>query len=631
MNKAILMYESRYPQPVAGIPWVYFSCYPDSFEKWKDTVKRDVLQCCDCVLCYRNKEQTLKLPEAELSQMTLFVFAVDKRFIEKDCVANQEEWNFALQHRIPILPLIMEDGLLSDFNQRFGSLHTLMGIGSGRQEKLPEFFERLFVGEKLREEIRKAFDAYIFLSYRKVDASDALELIKSIHSLDFCRDIAVWFDSYLVPGEDFNEGIRTALERCDLFTLLVTPSLLKENNYVRRIEFPEAVKAKKQILPVEMRWTDRAKLEDWFIGVPECTDGHQLPQLSNALRERLKNIAFQKNQSPRHNYCIGLAYLQGIDTEVDKTKAAELITTAAEAGLQEAMKALISMYRTGNGVEIDWEMAAFWHEKLAKSYKPKNPKLATIQKWQLYVQTCIDAAESYSELWKYDEAYTLLFQAHMDFACNYNTERDPAKADLILGRLHANMGFVMEKKANRKQALLEYAEAAKKMKAYPSLEKNSECLCEYAFLLKRTAGLLAADQNTEEIRNLSKEAEKSYTKIWERNHSYESGIGYVGVCLNLCRYELDHYHQDAALAYLNRSSEVLQQVKDRYGTGRTLEEQVEWGFLEGDCYFTAHDYDNALKAYQGAEAAGNVLLQKYITMQNARNLAGCTAGSLAYI
>ena len=48
------------------------------------------------------------------------------------------------------------------------------------------------------EGTRHAFDAYIFLSYRKKDRRYANELMRLIHNNPECRDIAIWFDEFFL-------------------------------------------------------------------------------------------------------------------------------------------------------------------------------------------------------------------------------------------------------------------------------------------------------------------------------------------------------------------------------------------------------------------------------------------------
>ena len=85
-----------------------------------------------------------------------------------------------------------------------------------------------------------------------------------------------------------------------------------------------------------------------------------------------------------HNFLIGLAYLDGIDVGVDSGKALKLITGAAEAGLEEAIRKLVAMYHDGKGVERDYAVSASWQEKLigflrkgyeSGAYKPEDRRL----------------------------------------------------------------------------------------------------------------------------------------------------------------------------------------------------------------------------------------------------------------
>lgn len=73
--------------------------------------------------------------------------------------------------------------------------------------------------------------------------------MRLIHENDFCRNIAIWYDEYLTPGENFNNAIAKALQKSELFTLVVTPNLVNEPNYVMEHEYPAARDSGKPILP----------------------------------------------------------------------------------------------------------------------------------------------------------------------------------------------------------------------------------------------------------------------------------------------------------------------------------------------------------------------------------------------
>lgn len=92
-----------------------------------------------------------------------------------------------------------------------------------------------------------------------------------IHSHPECRDIAIWYDEFLTPGESFKENISKVLSDSKLFALLVTPNLLEEPdgrpNYVMAEEYPAAQQSGIEILPAEMENTDKEKLSEKYKGI----------------------------------------------------------------------------------------------------------------------------------------------------------------------------------------------------------------------------------------------------------------------------------------------------------------------------------------------------------------------------
>ena len=222
----------------------------------------------------------------------------------------------------------------------------------------------------MAQKIRKAFDAYIFLSYRKKDRRYANELMKLIHGIPEYRDIAIWYDELLNPGESFRENIKKALRESKLFALLVTPNVLEKPNFVMTEEYPTAKDTSMVILPTEMVATDRTRLKDEYDGIPECADPREADAFKERFMDALNKIAISKNDGDSmHNFLIGLAYLDGIDVEVDREKGLALIAGAAEEGLVEAMQKLYDMYEDGIGVYVDYAKAAEWGKRVADHYR----------------------------------------------------------------------------------------------------------------------------------------------------------------------------------------------------------------------------------------------------------------------
>lgn len=383
-----LIYKTRDNSSPQGKPRVYYTGHPADLSVYSPNIFQDILGLQNCAIYYDAEPEAPYDREElfrQLEQMQLIVIPVTSRFLQEPNRAREVEFDFALkQCHIPILPLIQEPGLETMFNEKCGALQilgqerildqekALAGTVLSYKEKLDKYLSSVLIGDELAAKIRAAFDAYIFLSYRKKDRKYAQELMPLIHQNDFCRDIAIWYDEFLVPGENFNQAIADAMERCQLFTLAVTPNIMEPGNYVMTTEYPEAKKTGKPILPVELVPTDHKALETSFQDIPPSTDGYDQKALSAALLNAVQKLAIRENDhDPQHNFFMGLAYLNGIDVEVDRARAKALITGAAEAGLPEAMKTLVDLYSSGNSVEQDNREAALWQGKLTEVYRTR--------------------------------------------------------------------------------------------------------------------------------------------------------------------------------------------------------------------------------------------------------------------
>ena len=159
-----------------------------------------------------------------------FVMPVTARLLNEPNRALDVEFKYAIKNGISILPLLTEPGLEETFNKVCGTLHCLrLFEETAYLENLKKFLDEIFGKDFIDKRIHKEFDASIFLSYRKVDKEYLPSLIHKIHSSDSCRDVAIWYDDFLSPGEDFNLAIQKALRRSDVFLLAITPHLLDKN------------------------------------------------------------------------------------------------------------------------------------------------------------------------------------------------------------------------------------------------------------------------------------------------------------------------------------------------------------------------------------------------------------------
>ncbi len=385
-----LLVRTRGNAPSKDMPRVYLACHPDDFERCFEKVSADLFEAADCALFYR-ADMTEPLPEEtralDLGRMNLFVFPVTFRFLSEPSAAR-EELAFAKESGALILPLMFDIGIDPWYSlpENFGTRQYLAPFSSDPTEvpypeKLKLFLSGTLLDPATISRIRKSFDAYIFLSYRKADRVFANELIRLIHAEPRYRDIAVWFDEFLTPGEAFDEKIGEALDLSRVFALTVTPTLTKytpegRRNYVMENEYPMAKRAAEdpsrehplRILPVQMSalsGEEDAALQREFAGLPALVNGFDPAALQAALYEQLKDIALAENdRDPEHNYMIGLAYLEGIDVETDPKRGVGMITAAAEAGFLPAMEKLSELYHAGRYVRLNWREDLKWRERL---------------------------------------------------------------------------------------------------------------------------------------------------------------------------------------------------------------------------------------------------------------------------
>ena len=365
-----LKYKTRREDDPRGKARAYFCAHPQDQAQCLTVLSEEILQLNDCAIYYADSkvERTPDFMEA-LKDMNLFIMPVTKQLLTTDNYALKQEFAYARRKHIPVLPIMLEPGLLSLFSKECGDIQFLDpneqdATAISYREKLKKFLNETLLDDELIKKVQAAFDAYVFLSYRKQDRSFAQQLMRLIHKNDFCRDVAIWYDEFLTPGEDFNQSIQKALEESDLFVMTVTPQILepaagkdkREDNYIVRKEYPMAKRAGKQILPVEMVKTDKAKLKQKFADMPNSTSGHDTQALAAALGNALRAIALHNpEKSPTHDFFIGLAYLKGIDVEVDHAKAVALIESAANAGVLQAAEMMTSIHGSGTGVERSTE------------------------------------------------------------------------------------------------------------------------------------------------------------------------------------------------------------------------------------------------------------------------------------
>lgn len=405
-------------------PGVFFACHPDDFDRDFATLTDDILRINNCAIWYKDNQNEVmdrETLEITFGQMQLLVIPVTENLIQKPSFALDVLLPFAVEQHIPVLPIITEANhtLAERFNAITDGMQMLNRTDTDEsalsyEDKLEKFVNSVLVNNETAEAVRRAFDAYVFLSYRKKDRTFANSLMRRIHENPELEHIAIWFDEYLVPGESFTSGIEKALKQSPIFVMAVTEHLLEEGNYVKEHEYKAAEHYQKIIVPVDMvglNCQQKQMLREWYNGIPELHDFNDQASFHDRFMRALKLAAIHPGErTNEHDFYIGLAYLMGIDVEVNRERAKALIEKAAKGGYAEASQKLVYMYRNGDGVNRNEDQELFWQKTLVEQRKKEYDAHPAIDlhlgTTTAYFRSLIDMSDLYEKMDRLPDAVT---------------------------------------------------------------------------------------------------------------------------------------------------------------------------------------------------------------------------------
>lgn len=310
---------------------------------------------------------------ASLSQMNLMVFLITERFFEAGCKARTLEFDYAVKNRIPVLPILLQEGIEEIFNRVCGPFHLLNRYSFDYNEKLKHFidlkFNQYHMLGKPPITLENCKNSKIFISYRKKDRVYADNAIRLIRSIEFLRDVEIWYDDFLTEGEEYNEEIDKHLKESDLFLLIVTPALLEDGNYVMRIEYPNAVRSGKMIIPLIMENTDIEQLKEKYDGIGPFLRADDKAEINRVFAYTLSAMgkpAEKYPYSPEKLFMLGSAYLDGKGMESNPSLGIEMLADSSDGGCSYACSRLGMLFADGIGVPVDHEKACFFFAKAAE-------------------------------------------------------------------------------------------------------------------------------------------------------------------------------------------------------------------------------------------------------------------------
>lgn len=258
-----------------------------------------------------------------------------------------------IEKKCPFLPILDGENLEKIFDQKYGHIHFVI-----RKEKRKIRFDAIekFIKGILSSEENRAqsfefsyrdieyFSQSYFISYRKMDGKYIDYLQHRIHKEPSLISTQLWYDSYLVPGEDYDENLITIIEKCSAVILVITPHLLEPDNYVLRIEIPFAKECGKPVIGVLIENTDLRAVRDLY-GVEKIYKLEEWASFTDILFDAgimIPDVDFY----PRRLYGLATAYIDGNDVECNIKIACELLYQAIQYKYLAAYEKLIEI-KTG--------------------------------------------------------------------------------------------------------------------------------------------------------------------------------------------------------------------------------------------------------------------------------------------
>lgn len=310
-----------------------------------------------------------RIHDVEFDRMRVFLPVVTPRYLALVKQALSEEGTKPffeqLQERgIAVIPLYQNEEVIFEFTHLFGEMHGITLTLPTAYDMIEVQLERFTTNANWgNEQLRKAFARRLFMSYRKKDRQHLFGVMRDIHDTPTGKDASIWFDDFLVAGNDFNEEISQQLGESEAMILLVTEHLMEGDNYVKQIEYPQACKMNKQVVPVEAVETDRTSLSQDYANLSEPVWHLDHDLLETRLREAfdLSGPAEAPDiDGALRSYLQGICFLYAVMVEKDVARALTLLKSAADGDVADAAEQLALMYTMGFGVTKDADEALSW-------------------------------------------------------------------------------------------------------------------------------------------------------------------------------------------------------------------------------------------------------------------------------
>lgn len=322
-------------------PKVYICAHPQDLPLYAPMLKKQLQMHWLCeVLTDEELTQDPFIRYWLLRDVRLFVMPVTRRLLTEGGIAMRN-YRFAREHLIAVMPWLMEDGIEELFTQKCGCMPFL------RRDDSPELFLREFrMDRQTALRIRDTFDANVFVSTHPYDQRYARQLKCMIHGCWCCGN--------------FGFPNRKEPEKGQIFVLALTHHTLEDAS-VQMEAYKKALELGLPVIAVEMMEVAHDRVRSVFPDVQEIVDCYDETELESAMLDALEaaRIWITHDNTPEREYLLGLAFIHGVDVEVDRQYGVRLLESAAHCGWQEAKEKLRRMQHLGDCIRFE---RGQWHE-----------------------------------------------------------------------------------------------------------------------------------------------------------------------------------------------------------------------------------------------------------------------------
>ena len=273
-----------------------------------------------------------------------------------------------IESKCPFLPIVDGENLEKIFDEAYGHIHCIKCSDNKkiRFDVIEKFIKKIPSSKEKKQwfEISpqdvQCFSQSYFISYRKIDGKYVDYLQHIIHNDPSLVETQLWYDSYLVPGKNYETSLSAVITECSAVLLVITPHLLELDNYVLRVEIPAAKKYGKPVIGILMEETDLNAIQDVY-GIEKIYRLEKGIPFGYILSK--EGLTLPKTRSyPRRLFLLATAYMEGRIVEYNIKVACELLYQAIQYKYPDAYEKLIEI-KTGEFEEAK-KNDLFWADCL---------------------------------------------------------------------------------------------------------------------------------------------------------------------------------------------------------------------------------------------------------------------------